>query len=102
MKNWGYLKDTLNLKGKQMKSVWLIPLTPPSEKLGGKHPTQKPLEVLKRVILSSTDKGDTVLDPFNGAGTTGVICKEYNRKYLGIDLEKEYLEITKKRLNSNS
>lgn len=102
MKNWGYLKDTLNLKGKQMKSVWLIPLTPPSEKLCGKHPTQKPLEVLKRVILSSTDKDDMILDPFNGAGTTGVICKEYKRKYIGIDLEREYLEITKKRLKTLS
>ncbi|MBU1202105.1 MAG: site-specific DNA-methyltransferase [Nanoarchaeota archaeon] len=95
MKEWN---DKISPSGKQMRSVWHIPLTSISEKTNGKHPTQKPIEVLKRVILSSSDKGDLVLDPFNGSGTTGVVAKQYNRKYIGIDKEQEYLILTKKRL----
>ncbi|MDD2478221.1 MAG: site-specific DNA-methyltransferase, partial [Candidatus ainarchaeum sp.] len=55
---------------------------------------------LKRIILSSTDKGDLVLDPFNGSGTTGIVSKMYGRKYIGIDLENKYLDLTIKRLDS--
>ncbi|MBN2101290.1 MAG: site-specific DNA-methyltransferase [Candidatus Aenigmarchaeota archaeon] len=96
MKDWN--SDKINPKGKQMKSVWSIPLTPLREKVHGKHPTQKPIELLKRIIESSTDEGDLVLDPFNGSGTTGVVAKMLRRKYIGIDTEKEYLELTRKRL----
>ena len=91
--------DNVSPKGKQMRSIWHIPLTPPSEKKHGKHPTQKPVELLKRVIASSTKEGDIVLDPFNGSGTTGVVAKALNRKYFGIDKEKEFLDLTLKRLN---
>jgi len=91
MKDWG---DKITPQGKQMRSVWSIPLTPLSEKTFGRHPTQKPLELLQRVILSASNKGDTVLDPFNGSGTTGVIAKELGRKYIGIDLEKNFLDLT--------
>lgn len=99
MKSWDFVADKINSKDKQMRSVWQIPLTPMWEKEVGKHPTQKPIELLKRVILSSSDKGDTVLDPFNGSGTTGLVAKKYGRKYIGIDTEKEYLDLTLKRLN---
>lgn len=83
--------------GKQMKDVWDFSLTKPSEKREGKHPTQKPLDLLKRIILSSTNEEDLVLDPFNGSGTTGIACSLLNRKYIGIDNVEKYLEITKKR-----
>jgi site-specific DNA-methyltransferase (adenine-specific) len=97
MKKWD---DKISESGKQMRSVWNIPLTPQQEKKLGKHPTQKPLELLKRIILSTTDKGDTVLDPFNGSGTTGLVSRMYSRKYIGIDLDKKYLDLTIKRINA--
>lgn len=84
--------------GKQMRSVWSIPTTPKREKLFGKHPTQKPKELLLRCILSSTNKGDTVLDPFCGSGTTGLVAVENNRSFIGIDNVEEYLELTKQRI----
>lgn len=97
MKEWS---DKLSPSGKQMRSVWSIPLTPQKEKIHGKHPTQKPEELLRRIIAACTKEGDVVLDPFNGSGTTGYIAKMFGRKYIGIDLEEEYLELTKKRLAS--
>ena len=48
----------------------------------GKHPTQKPIEILEKIILSSTDEGDLILDPFNGSGTTGIVASKLNRKYM--------------------
>lgn len=95
--------------GKQMKDVWFfsdsvleptiikLSTTPKREKLEGKHPTQKPLELLKRIIECSTNEGDIILDPFNGSGTTGIAAKLLGRKYIGIEQNKEYLELTKRR-----
>ena len=83
--------------GKQMKDVWESSLTKPSEKKYGKHPTQKPMAILERIILASTDEGDLILDPFNGSGTTGIVANKLKRKYIGIDTEKEYLDLTIKR-----
>lgn len=82
---------------KQAKDVWESSLTKPSEKKCGKHPTQKPMAILEKIILASTDEGDLILDPFNGSGTTGIVANKLKRKYIGIDLEKEYLDITIKR-----
>ncbi len=96
MKNWN--SDLINRNGKQMRSVWTIPLTPLREKTSGKHPTQKPVELLKRIIASSTSKEDIVLDPFNGSGTTGLVASLLKRKYIGIEKEREYLDLTLKRL----
>lgn len=73
------------------------PLTKPSEKKYGKHPTQKPVALLERIILSSTDENDIILDPFNGSGTTGIVASKLNRKYIGIEKEKEYLDLTIRR-----
>lgn len=84
--------------GKQMRSVWKIPTTPMREKEFGKHPTQKPKELLLRCILSSTNEGDIVLDPFCGSGTTGLVAIEHNRKFIGIEVEENYLELTLNRL----
>lgn len=83
--------------GKQMKDVWESSLTKPSEKKYGKHPTQKPMEILERIILASTDEGDLILDPFNGSGTTGIVANKLKRKYIGIEQEKEYLDLTIRR-----
>jgi site-specific DNA-methyltransferase (adenine-specific) len=79
---------------KQMRDVWEIPTTKKSEKRFGKHPTQKPLALLERIILASTNEGDVILDPFNGSGTTGIAANRLNRKYIGIDNVEEYLKIT--------
>jgi len=85
-------------QGKQMRNVWEISAPPAEEKKFGKHPTQKPIELLKRIILASTHEGDLVLDPFCGSSTTGVAAVLLDRKYVGIDLEDEYLRLSKKRL----
>lgn len=92
-----WLPDFLKKPGKQMRSVWAIRTPQASEKKFGKHPTQKPLELLKRVILTSTDKGDLVLDPFTGSSTTGLAAYLYERKFVGIDTEKKYLDLSIKR-----
>ena len=85
--------------GKQMKDVWEGSLTKPSEKWAGRHPTQKPEYLLERIILASTKKGDVVLDPFCGSGTTGVVSGKYGRQFIGIDNNEEYLDIAKRRLD---
>jgi site-specific DNA-methyltransferase (adenine-specific) len=82
---------------KQMKDVWKLPAIAPWEKSCKKHPTQKPLSVLTRLILASTKPNAWILDPFSGSSTTGVAANLANRRFLGIDKEKEYLDISKKR-----
>lgn len=94
--NYNSMKDENN--GKQMKDVWTGPLTKPSEKTEGKHPTQKPIYLLERIIKASTKENDLVLDVFCGSSTTGVAAKRLNRKYIGIDNCEEYIELSKKRL----
>lgn len=83
--------------GKQMKDVWIGTLTPSSEKRQGKHPTQKPLYLLERIIEASTQTEDVVLDPFCGSSTTGVAAKLLGRKYIGIDNNESYIELSRKR-----
>ena len=107
------LKDTNQDNPKSMRTVWQI--NPPSKKetIHGRHPTQKPLQLLQRIILASTRPDSIILDPFNGSGTTGVAIQTLNkglqrngrlndpmdgRKYIGIDREVEYLELTKRRV----
>jgi len=99
-KNWDVENDKLYSKGKQMRSVWSIPSTPKREKLEGNHPTQKPLELLKRLVAMCTNEGDTVLDPFCGSGTTGVACVLLNRNFIGIDLDQSYLDLSAKRMKA--
>jgi len=83
--------------GKQMKDVWRLPAIARWEKSQGKHPTQKPLALLTRIILASTEKGAWILDPFAGSGTTGIAANLLERKFLGIDINEEYLILAKKR-----
>ncbi len=82
---------------KQMKDVWTLPAIAPWEKSCGKHPTQKPLSVLTRLILASTQQNAWILDPFTGSSTTGIAANLANRRFLGIDKEIEFLEISKNR-----
>ena len=83
--------------GRQMTDVWRMPAVAKWEKSCGKHPTQKPLSLLARIIMASTKEGDWILDPFNGSGTTGVAASLLGRRYLGIDMDKSYLELASKR-----
>lgn len=82
---------------KQMTDVWRLPAIAPWEKSCGKHPTQKPLSLLTRIILASTDKGAWVLDPFSGSSTTGIAANLIGRRFLGIERENEFAEISKHR-----
>jgi site-specific DNA-methyltransferase (adenine-specific) len=100
MKNGDFPEDKIKQPDLQMRSVWSINLTKPSEKHYGKHPTQKPYDLLKRIVLASTNEGDIVIDPFCGSGTTGVACQNFhNRFFIGTEIEKDYCEIAKNRLS---
>lgn len=111
-KGESYKKYTFNHKmmkkyngGTQMTSVWQIGLCIGNERIKGDdgkkvHSTQKPEELLKRVILSTTNKNDIVLDPFFGTGTTGAVAKKLGRNFIGIEKEEKYIQIAKERINS--
>jgi site-specific DNA-methyltransferase (adenine-specific) len=100
MKNGAFPEDKLKNENTQMRSVWSIPTPKNSEKEHGKHPTQKPLDLLKRIVLASTNENAVVLDPFCGSGTTGVACKCLSdRFFIGIEIDKSYCELIKKRLS---
>ena len=107
--------------GKQMRDVWALPrigedelrpdgqgrvwsqLSPrKNEKVFGKHPTQKPLALLERIVCSCTSENALVLDPFSGSGTTGVAALRLGRRYIGIDTEAGYLEMSQQRLRTPS
>lgn len=83
--------------GTQMRDVWNLPAIAKWEKSCGKHPTQKPLCVLSRIIQASTEKGAWILDPFAGSSTTGIAANLLGRRFLGIDQVDEYLNISKAR-----
>ncbi len=106
--------------GKQMRDVWNLPrageeeltadgagrvwsqISPRrSEKALGGHPTQKPLALLERIVLSTTSEDQLVLDPFNGSGTTGVAAVRHGRRYVGIELDEQYLSLTQRRLEAH-
>ena len=83
--------------GTQMRDVWTLPAIAKWEKSCGKHPTQKPLCVLSRIIQASTEPGAWILDPFTGSSTTGIAANLLGRRFLGIDMEDKFLEISKAR-----
>lgn len=82
---------------KQMTDVWRLPAIGKWEKSCGKHPTQKPLGVLARLIQASTQPGAWILDPFSGSSTTGIAANLLGRKFLGLELEEEFLALSKAR-----
>jgi site-specific DNA-methyltransferase (adenine-specific) len=94
--NYALMKE-LN-GGKQMRNVWEMGAPSSKEKTFGKHPTQKPVELLLRILLASTQEKDLVLDPFCGSSTTGVACLMLKRRYVGIEQDKDYLKLSIKRL----
>lgn len=98
-------KHTFNYKlmkerngNKQMKDVWSGSTTRKTEKLHGKHPTQKPEYLLENIILAASKQGDLILDPFMGSGTTCLVAKKNGRLSIGIEIEKEYCEIARNRI----
>ncbi len=97
MKNGNWPNDFVKKPGKQMRSVWAINTPAPWEKRFGKHPTQKPYDLLKRIVLASSNEGDVVLDPFTGSSTTGLAANAWKRKFIGIDTDKKYLDLSIKR-----
>ena len=97
MKNGNWLEDPLKKPHLQMRSVWAMNTPKAIEKNFGKHPTQKPIDLLKRIVLASTNKGDLILDPFTGSSTTGLAARLCGRKFVGIDTEKKYLDLSIKR-----
>lgn len=102
MKNgdW-HLSDFIKKCNKQMRSVWAINTPRGEEKIFGKHPTQKPLELLNRIILASTNERDIVLDPFTGSSTTGIAAIKNRRAFIGIDTEKKFLDLSINRFNES-
>ncbi|PZR17311.1 MAG: site-specific DNA-methyltransferase [Archangium gephyra] len=112
-------KDMKAVTGKQMRDVWALPKTgeeelgdeggghiwnmttaKPSEKTHGKHPTQKPIALLERIVDACTEDDSLVLDPFCGSGTTGVAAVSKGRRFVGLDMDTNYLDLTKKRLDA--
>lgn len=83
--------------GKQMTDVWQLPAIGRWEKAQGKHPTQKPLPLLSRIILASTRPGAWIMDPFSGSGTTGIAASLCGRRFLGLEREENYLELSRAR-----
>ena len=100
IKNGDWSEDEFKKPYLQMRSVWSMGTPKKEEKQFGKHPTQKPLDLLKRIILASTKEGDIVLDPFTGSSTTGVAANLHKRKFVGIDSDKNYLDLSLQRLNA--
>src|SRR5271157_1295487 len=96
--NYKLMKETN--RGKQMKSVWEIKPPESWEKKFGKHPTQKPVALLERILLASSNEGDLVLDPFSGSGTTVLAALRTHRTAVGLELSYEFLFLTVQRLSS--
>ena len=103
MKNGDWPEDFIKKPNLQMRSVWAIYPPKKSEKEFGKHPTQKPIELLRRIILASTKPNAVILDPFTGSSTTGIASEIIGkRKFIGIDTEREFLDISIKRFAEES
>ena len=85
-------------KGNQMRDMWEIVVGQDNRGRNPYHPTQKPLELLKRIIIASSKKNEIILDPFLGSGTTAVASKELNRQFIGIEINPEYCQKSDRRL----
>jgi len=86
------------IKKLQLRNLWDVPSTSGGERKHGKHPSQKPMAILERLIIGGTNKNDIIIDPFAGSGTTAVVAKNLGRKFIAIDNNKEYCQITLKRV----
>ena len=93
MKDGYFPNDFIKKSSKQMRSVWAIHTPKPEEKKFGKHPTQKPIELLKRIVIAINGKNAIILDPFCGSGTTGIASKIVgDRKFIGIEYDEKYIK----------
>ncbi|MBI2035736.1 MAG: site-specific DNA-methyltransferase [Candidatus Liptonbacteria bacterium] len=99
-KNWTFNYKALKELngGVQMRNMWDIPSTPVSEKRHGKHPSQKPIELISRLVLGGTNKKDIIIDPFMGSGTLPVVALVNERGFVGIDNDKQYCNLALKRV----
>ena len=95
-------QEMRKVTGKQMKTVWRFTSPAKVEKEHGKHPTQKPLALIERCLLASTNEGDAVLDPFMGGGSTGVACIRLKRKFTGIELDEAHFNLAKRRIDAEA
>lgn len=92
--------DELKKPGRQMRTVWSIPSPRGAEKKMGRHPTQKPCALLKRIIVATSEEGNLVLDPFTGSSTTGLAAVATGRRFIGIDREQPFLDLSLARYRS--
>jgi len=101
-KNWTYNYHHMKALngGKQMRNYWEIPLTPQRERIHGKHPSQKPIRLMERLVLAGTNPGELVIDCFAGSGSTLLACDRLDRKWVGIEKDSEYCGIAHKRIDS--
>ena len=100
LKDYGGKKDKLHPFGPLVSDVWTDIHRIKHNKKRDPHPCQLPIHLLDRLILLATDEGDIVLDPFSGTGTTAISAKRLGRKYIGFELDKEYVEISKRKLTA--
>jgi site-specific DNA-methyltransferase (adenine-specific) len=99
-KNWTFnYKQLKELNGGvQMRNMWDIPSTPTSEKKHGKHPSQKPIGLINRLVTGGSNKNDMIIDPFMGSGTLPVVAIMTGRKFIGIDDNEQYCNLALKRI----
>jgi len=98
-KDWNDASDLLKKEGKQMRTVWDVPNNKAKDELRfGKHPTQKPLSICKRIIALSSPNDALILSPFAGVGSECVAAKSLGRKYIGIEMDQKYVDVAEKRL----
>jgi site-specific DNA-methyltransferase (adenine-specific) len=99
-RGWFTNEDGIKCRWTGLGNVWHYTIPFFAMKEFNAHPTQKPLLMIERIIISSSNEGDIILDPFAGSGTTGVACKNLNRNYILIEKEPEYIDIINKRLTA--
>ncbi len=95
--NYGEMKEENG--GKQMRDLWVIPTPGRLEKQHGYHPTQKPLRLMERIVRAASEPGALVLDPFCGSGTTGVAAVSHGRRFLGMEMDPEYVQLARSRMD---
>jgi len=100
MNNGRQMRNVWPITNEEPDDMWIIAAPGKEEKMFGKHPTQKPVELLKRIILSSTNEGELVLDPFTGSSSTGIAALQLRRRFVGIETEKEYLKLSVQRIEN--
>lgn len=103
IKNINPDRQKMNGNKKQMRDVWSIPSVQGRERIKGddgraSHPTQKPMEILRRIIIASSHEGDLILDPFMGSGTTAVVSEKLRRRWIGVEKEPKYIKVAEKRI----